>query len=138
MALRITLGLDESVIINGAVIKADRRRASISIHNKASVIRSTDIMTKDEAYNVSRSAYFQIQMMIINNSSDPELKKRVSDVLSKLYIAVSDETVKANILTAVNYLSTEDFYKALASLKPVIAYEDKISINAVDQDAALV
>lgn len=138
MALRITLGPDESVVVNGAVIKGDRKRTTISIHNKASVIRSSDILTKDEAYNVSRSAYFQIQMMIINNSDDPELKKRVSDILSKLYLAVSDEIVKTHILTAVNYLSTEDFYKALASLKPVVAYEDEVSGNKGEVDVGRV
>ena len=49
MALKLTLKPSERFVINGAVIENGERRITLTIQNRASILRSKDVIMPHEA-----------------------------------------------------------------------------------------
>jgi len=139
MPLRIKLKPNERVIVNGAVIRNDDKRTVITVENHSHVIRGSDFMVEDDATTPTKRAYFAIQMLLIDRSNIKHRKSEATAMLADLYTVFSSPEVQDAVMESVDHLGAEDFYKSLAALRPVMAYERtllSVPGGAVEERAA--
>lgn len=129
MPLRLSLKSGERVIVNGTVLRNDGRRTTLTVENHAQILRGKSVMTEDEANTPTKRAYFAIQSMLIDPSSK-ETGKKAMDFLAGLYAALSAGKERDAVLEAANLTAAGNCYKALAQLRPVIAYEAEVFTRA--------
>ncbi|OYD81124.1 flagellar biosynthesis repressor FlbT [Azospirillum brasilense] len=126
MALKLRLKPCERVVINGCVVQNENRRYTLTVSNFAQIIRGSDIMQEDEADTPVRRAYFVIQSMLLDPQAAEEYGSVVAGMMAKLYTAFMHPEMQDRIMQAMRNVSDRDYYKALACLRPVMAYEDSL------------
>lgn len=124
MALKLRLKPNERVVINGCVVQNENRRYTLTVSNFAQVIRGSDIMMEEEADTPARRAYFLIQSMLLDPRSADGIAERLTAMMAQLYAAFLHPGTRNNIMTAMQHVGERDYYKALAALRPVMAYEE--------------
>lgn len=129
MALKLRLKPCERVVINGCVVQNENRRYTLTVSNFAQIIRGSDIMQEDEADTPVRRAYFMIQSMLLDPQAAEQYGGVVAGMMAKLYTAFIHPEMQDRIMQAMRNVSDRDYYKALACLRPVMAYEDGL-LNA--------
>jgi flagellar protein FlbT len=125
MSLKITLKPNELIIVNGCVIKNSNRRHTMMIQNFADIIRGSDILSEEDADTPLKKVYFLIQTAFIETKTREKLIPYIQQQLAELFNIFSSD-IKDNIMKCANYVSVNDFYKALTELKPAIEYEKKL------------
>ena len=71
--LKITLRPRERVIVNGCVLRNGDRRQSITVENRADIVRESDLLdSKKQATPVSK-IYFLLQTALINPKAREEI-----------------------------------------------------------------
>jgi flagellar protein FlbT len=123
MPLKLKLAAHESLIVNGAVLVNGEYRASLIIRNFTHVMREKDVLREADADTPTRRLYFIIQTMLMQPPPPPNLVRTYNELFTQLRDAfVRPENLE--ILKTVNELvESGDYYKALAGLHPLIAYE---------------
>lgn len=132
MALKLRLKPNERVVINGCVVQNENRRYTLTVSNFAQVIRGSDIMMEEEADTPVRRAYFLIQSMLLDPKNADLLMERLTSMLAQLYAAFLEPRARNGIMTAVGHVGERDYYKAMAALRPVMAYEESLLSPARD------
>lgn len=123
MPLKIKLKPQERLIVNGCIIQNDDRRSMLTVHNMAQIIRSGDILRRDEADTAVKGVYYMIQMLLVGSDDPDATLKSAHDGIANLYKIIKNESIRGYLMEAGNHLSAGDCYKALRSMKPVIDYE---------------
>jgi len=137
MPLKLRLKPDEQLVVNGCVIQNGNRRHTLTIKNFAQVIRGDDLIAREEADTPAKIAYFLIQNVLIDQGCAKDNIPAAQRTLAKLYATFIDEDAKGAIMEAANHMSVADYYKALSSLRPVLAYEAAVIARAARaRDAA--
>ena len=123
MPLKLKLAAHESLIVNGAVLVNGDFRASLLIRNFTHVMREKDVLREADANTPTRRLYFVVQTMLMQPPPSGALMRTYEELLAQLRDAfVRPENLE--ILRRVGELvETGDYYKALAALHPLIAYE---------------
>jgi flagellar biosynthesis repressor protein FlbT len=124
MALKLRLKPNERVVINGCVVQNDARRHTLTISNFANVIRGSDILAEEDATTPARRAYFVIQSMLLDPKLSDTCGEIIASMLAKLYAALVRPEMQDAVMQTMQYVSERDYYKALACLRPVMAYEE--------------
>ena len=119
MALKITLGKNKSVIVNGAVITNAGSRATIVVENKADIIRASEIIQEEEADTPVKEVYFLIQSAIIHRNGRGLLHQEIQKRLAVL-VAHMGGSDQETMFKVSNLVSKEEFFKALMELKVII------------------
>lgn len=125
MSLKITLKPDETIVINGCVIKNSSKRHTMMVENFADIIRGADILKEDQANTPLKRVYFLIQTALIEVNLREKLVPHVQKQLAELF-NIFNSDVKNDIMRTANFVSVSDYYKALASLRPAIKYEAEL------------
>lgn len=125
MSLKLTLKPDELFVVNGCVMRNSNRRHTLIIENFADVIRGADLLSEETANTPVKQVYFLIQTALIEPTMREDLNPHIQKQLGKLFTVFGDE-MREKILTAANHVSTFDYYKALASLRSVAKYEERL------------
>ncbi|WP_207477334.1 flagellar biosynthesis repressor FlbT [Arenibaculum pallidiluteum] len=126
MALKLRLRPHERVVINGCVVQNAGRRYTLTIGNFAQIIRGCDLLQEDEADTPIRRAYFVIQSMLLDPKSVEQYGEVIAGMMAKLYVALPKAAHQEQILRAMDHVGERDYYKALACLRPVMAYEETV------------
>lgn len=126
MALKLRLKPNERVVINGCVVQNDNRRHTLTVSNFAQVIRGSEIMMEEEADTPARRAYFLIQSMLLDPRNADAMVSTLTAMLARLYAALMRPDMQDRIQQAVQHVGERDYYKALAALRPVMAYEETV------------
>jgi flagellar protein FlbT len=123
MPLKLKLAAHESLIVNGAVLVNGDFRASLLIRNFTHVMREKDVLQEADANTPTRRLYFIVQTMLMQPPPSGALVKTYEELLGQLREAyVRPENLE--VLRRVEELvQAGDYYKALAGLHPLIAYE---------------
>jgi flagellar protein FlbT len=123
MPLKLKLAAHESLIVNGAVLVNGEFRTSLIIRNFTHVMREKDVLREADANTPTRRLYFVIQTMLMQPPPPDELVQTYRELLEQLRHAyVRNENL--TILKEVDeQVESGDYYKALAKLHPLIAYE---------------
>ncbi len=123
MALRITLMPHEKILINGAVIQNGPRKTPLSILNLTDCLREADIMSADEATTPVSRLYYAIQMTIVDRAQRSEWEERANNYFLHLVKVFQSPDMIESLSKSAEFLADGNAYKALAKLRPVLAYE---------------
>lgn len=136
MSLKLKLRPDETVVVNGCLIKNGPRRNSLIIENFANIIREPDLMRRERATTPVKAIYYAIQSMLIAPTSVEGSIQEVQKTLAQIHRILPDECSRARVMEAANNISVFDFYKALACLRPLIKQEDEAEAEQAGAEAA--
>ncbi|HVJ56095.1 MAG TPA: flagellar biosynthesis repressor FlbT [Aliidongia sp.] len=122
MPLSIPLPAGAKVIINGAVIEnSGSSNISLTVHNKANILRDKDVLTQVEADTPAKEIYHSIQNAYLFEANRGEwlaVSALLMEQFERLVPAATD------ILTHVRELIVEDkLYNALRASRRLIALE---------------
>ncbi|GAB5388974.1 MAG: flagellar biosynthesis repressor FlbT [Alphaproteobacteria bacterium] len=127
MPLKVRLKPNEKVIINGAVISADERTATtVVLHNRASVLRSRDIMQPDDATTPAKRIYFQIMMMYIEPENKDTFMDDYMSFMTDLINMTTLDEVRTSLLLIYRDVSAGELYRALKTCRAIIKLEDEL------------
>lgn len=125
MPLRLTLKPDERIIVNGCVIRNASRRQTLTIENRADVVRGHDLLKESEAVTPVTRVYFMIQTVLVaaelREDFTPQIQKKLAELFTVFGADHTDSIVKA-----ANFVSLGDYYKALRELSGLIKYEHRL------------
>lgn len=140
MGLKLKLKPFEKFIVNGVVIENGRHRNTVTVANHAQVMTGRSIMQLEEANSPARRTYFAIQCMLIDPPRMAEHRRTYEMLIGPLSEAVTDTEMARHLAEAAAHVRDGDHYKALAALRPVIAYEadllgdDRVAAGATFAD----
>ena len=137
MALKIKLKPNEKLVINGCVVQNGPKRHSLTVMNFANIVRGDDLIAREEATTPLRAIYYAIQTLLINPNVVQDSLTEVQQALAKAYTLMHDVAAQDAIMMAANHVSTFDYYKALASLRPLVQREreEELAEEAVPEAA---
>ncbi|WP_262694969.1 flagellar biosynthesis repressor FlbT [Kordiimonas aquimaris] len=123
MALKLSLKPDEKLVINGAVIANADRRATLIVHNKASILREKDILQEENVNSPAKRIYFPIMLMYMdqanNNKYYDEFVLRMTEFMS----AISNPDAINDCVKISRDVMDKNYYKALMTCKKIIDFE---------------
>jgi flagellar protein FlbT len=130
MPLSIPLPAGAKVIINGAVIEnSGSANISLTVHNKANILRDKDVLTQLEANTPAKEIYHALQNAYLFESNRTEWLA-ISAVLMEQFTEVAP--VSRDIITHVRELIIDDkLYNALRASRRLIALEAGEPLEAV-------
>lgn len=123
MGLKLKLKPFEKFIVNGVVIENGRHRNTVTVANHAQVMTGRSIMQLEEANTPAKRTYFVIQCMLIDPPRMAEHRRNYEALMQQLRAALVDPDMSGHLAEAAAHVRDGDHYKALAALRPVIAYE---------------
>ena len=138
MSLKIDLKPGEKFIVNGAVLKAGKRRVSLILENEAMLLRSKDIMQEADANTPARRIYFTLMLLYISGG-DAEARQRFDGFLNDFLGVTSLREVRAALLEILRHVENGKIYLAMKTCKWLIDVEDKllkIASNRKNGDAS--
>ena len=92
MPLKINVKSGEKFVVNGAVMVAGSKGASLVLQNEATILLGKDVMQENEATTPSRRIYFSILVMYL----DQENVKNYRDTFM-----TSDDAMKFGLIDKV-------------------------------------
>ena len=122
MALRITLEPGKRIIVNGAVIENTGGSTTFKIHNKANVLRGSEVLTEADATTPARRLYHALQSAYLFEANRAEYLARFEAfVVDYVKAAPSAGDIATKTRKAV---AAGDYYGALKSARKFISHED--------------
>jgi flagellar biosynthesis repressor protein FlbT len=137
MSLKIDLKPGEKFIVNGAVLKAGKRRVSLILENEAILLRSRDIMQEAEANTPARRIYFSLMLLYISGG-DQVARARFDGFLNDFLGVTSLREIRAALLDILRHVENGKIYPAMKTCKWLIDVEAKllkIATNRKNGDA---
>ena len=126
MPLKLKLGANERLVVNGAVLVNGVYRTTLLVKNFAHIMREKDVLQEEDANTPTKRLYFLVQAMLMQPPPPDLLIETYRSVLEQLqdvYIKQDNISLLKDVDILVN---AGDYYKALAKLHPLIAYEAKL------------
>jgi flagellar protein FlbT len=123
MALRITLEPGKKIIINGAVIENTGSATTLKIHNKANVLRGTEVMTEADATTPARRLYHALQSAYLFEGNRKEYLARFERFVVDYVAAAPSALAIAD--QARKLVAAGDYYGALKAARKLIVHEDE-------------
>lgn len=126
MPLKVNIKPGEKFVVNGAVMVAGNKGASLVLQNEATLLLGKDIMQEDEADTPAKRIYFTILLMYLDDDgrSDyyPTFMKLVEDFME----ATTFGEVRRTLLHIVQDVNAQRYYRALKTCKALISYETQV------------
>jgi flagellar protein FlbT len=123
MPLKLKLGANERLVVNGAVLVNGAYRTTLMVRNYAHIMREKDVLQVEDANTPTKRVYLLIQSMLMMPPPPAELidsYRLAHGQLLACFVRAED----IELLHDVDRLVSEgDYYKALTRLHPLIAYE---------------
>lgn len=124
MALKLSLRPGEKLVINGAVIANGDRRASLILHNRASILREKDIMQEEDATTPARRIYFPLMLMYMEDGGNTskyydEFVLRMTEFMN---VITSPDLIDLCVQVS-KHVMDRNYYKGLLACKKIIAIE---------------
>jgi flagellar biosynthesis repressor protein FlbT len=126
MPLKLKLGANERLVVNGAVLVNGAYRTTLVVKNFAHIMREKDVLQEEDANTPTKRLYFLIQAMLMQPPPPDlllETYRSAHEQLQDVYIKQNNKAILQDVDLLVN---AGDYYKALAKLHPLIAYEAKL------------
>lgn len=134
MGLKLKLKPYEKFVVNGVVIENGRHRNTVTLANHAQVMTGRSILQPEEATTPVKRAYYAIQAMLIDPANMTGHQQVYEPLMAQLASAIRDPEMRRHLAEAQGFVRDGDHYKALAALRPVIAYEAMLLSDADQQD----
>jgi len=125
MALKLSLKPDERLVINGAVIANADRRATLIVHNKASILREKDILQEQDVNTPARRIYFPIMLMYMDQNQTEKYYEEFVVRMTEFMNAISTPEAIENCVKISRHVMEKNFYKALIVCKKLMVFEQE-------------
>lgn len=122
MSLKITLRDGEKMVINGAVVRSVGR-TEIHVENQASILRSRELMSPEEATTPARKLYFATMMAYIQPEQTEMYQDDILVLLGELLDAFEAPGAKAICAGFAREIALGNFYRALDECRALLEYE---------------
>ncbi|TNE66515.1 MAG: flagellar biosynthesis repressor FlbT [Alphaproteobacteria bacterium] len=125
MALKLSLKPDEKLVINGAVIANGDRRATLIVHNKASILREKDILQEDEVDTPAKRIYFPIMLMYMDGEQTGRYYDEFVLRMTEFMGAISSPSAIDLCVKISRDVMDRNYYRALINCKKLLAFEQE-------------
>jgi flagellar protein FlbT len=133
MPLKLKLGANERLVVNGAVLVNGAYRTTIVVRNYAHIMREKDVLQVEDANTPTKRVYLLVQSMLMTPPPTPEIVSAYRLAHGQLMGCFARQQ-DLELLEDVDRLVEEgDYYKALTRLHPLIAYE-AVLLNVPEQN----
>ncbi len=123
MALKLSLKPDERIVINGTVIANGDRRATLIVHNKASILREKDIMQEEEAITPAKRIYFSVMLMYMEDGKIDAYHDEFALRMTEFMNAINTPEAIELCIAMSREVMNNNYYKALMAGKKLVAFE---------------
>ncbi len=138
MPLKLNIKPGEKFVVNGAVMVAGKKGASLVLQNEATILLGKDIMQEEEANTPAKRIYFTILVMYLDQDNASQYKETFMRLVEDFMEATTFADVRRTLLHIVQDVNTGKYYRALKTCKAVVSYEAeifKISLGADGEEA---
>ena len=126
MPLKLNVKPGEKFVVNGAVMVAGSKGASLVLQNEATILLGKDIMQEEEASTPAKRIYFAILLMYFDASGRDSIKPTFMGLLEDFMEATTFAAVRKTLLHILQDVNSGKFYRALKTCKALIAYEEQV------------
>lgn len=123
MGLKLKLRPFEKFVVNGVVIENGSHRNTLTVANHAQVMTGRSILQAEEATTPVKRTYYAIQAMLIDPAGMEGHRRVYDPLIAQVMEAIREPEMARHLRDAAGFVDTGNHYKALAALRPVIAYE---------------
>lgn len=123
--LRLHLSRDERLFLNGTVVSLDRR-ATLSLHARASFLRGRNVMQADEATTPLRGLYFTVQRMLLAPDDAASAALEAGSRSEALLAAVATPALVEGLVDAREALREGRPFAAMRGIKALFPIEDRM------------
>lgn len=126
MPLKINVKPGEKFVVNGAVMVAGKKGASLVLQNEATILLGKDIMQEEEANTPAKRIYFTILLMYLDQDESDQYRGVFLELVESFLEATTFKEVRMTLLNIVQDVNEKRFYRALKTCKALMAYEAEI------------
>lgn len=126
MPLKINVKPGEKFVVNGAVMVAGKKGASLVLQNEATILLGKDIMQEEDANTPAKRIYFTILLMYLDQDRPDEYRGLFLELVESFLEATTFKEVRMTLLNIVQDVNEKRFYRALKTCKALMSYEDEI------------
>ncbi|NVJ97576.1 MAG: flagellar biosynthesis repressor FlbT [Alphaproteobacteria bacterium] len=123
MALKLSLKPDEKLVINGAVIANADRRATLIVHNKASILREKDILQEEDIDTPAKRIYFPIMLMYMDQGQVNKYYEEFVVRMTEFMNAISTPSAVELCVSISRDVMDKNYYRALMNCKKLMNFE---------------
>jgi flagellar protein FlbT len=123
MSLKLTLKPSEKFIVNGAVLQNGDRRVTITIENRASILREKDIMMPEDAVTPARRIYFAIMMLYLEETENSGYADDFVGRMTEFMNAISSPEAVQDCVEIIQNVHSGKYYKALHICRKLFPFE---------------
>ena len=125
MALKLSLKPNEKLVINGAVIANADRRATLIVHNKASILREKDILQEEEVDTPVKRIYFPVMLMYMDEANYDKYYDEFVLRMTEFMNAISTPEAIDNCIEVSRNVMAKNYYAALLRCKKLLKFESE-------------
>ena len=124
--LAVKLKPGERLVVNGAVLYNGNTRNVLYFANRASILRERDVMQVEQAVTPTGRVYFTVQLMLLNPEDVDSYIATFEQLMTGLLRSFKSPPILKGLTDCAYWVGQADYYKALATLRPVLDYETKL------------
>jgi flagellar biosynthesis repressor protein FlbT len=132
MSLRIELRPGEEIIINGALLVAEKRRVNLRLLKGAQFLRGRDFMREEDANTPIKRIYYTVMQLCLN-SEDPKLQPRLHDLIAEHMASHRRRDIHEMCESVKRDVAAGRYYQALKTCKRLDGKSDpsqQVSMNS--------
>ena len=126
MPLKINVKSGEKFVVNGAVMVAGSKGASLVLQNEATILLGKDVMQEKEATTPSRRIYFSILVMCLDQENVKNYRDAFMSYVEDFMDATTFSEVRRTLLHIVEDVNSGNYYRAMKTCKVLMNYEDEM------------
>ena len=126
MPLKINVKSGEKIVVNGAVMVARSKGASLVLQNEATILLGKDVMQEKEATTPSRRIYFSILVMYLDQENVKNYRDAFMSYVEDFMDATTFSEVRRTLLHIVEDVNSGSYYRAMKTCKVLMNYEDEM------------
>lgn len=126
MPLKLNVKPGEKFVVNGAVMVAGNKGASLVLQNEATILLGKDIIQEHEADTPAKRIYFTILLMYLDVENSENYKQQFLQFIEDFMQATTFRDVRRTLLHIVDEVHSKRFYRALKTCRSLIKYEEEL------------
>ena len=126
MPLKVNIKPGEKFIVNGAVMVAGNKGASLILQNEATILLGKDIMQEEDANTPAKRIYFSILLMYLDEIDRKKYYPMFMKLVEDFMEATTFAEVRKTLLHIVQDVNAAKFYRALKTCKALMNYESEV------------
>jgi flagellar biosynthesis repressor protein FlbT len=123
--LKLKLRPDEQILINGAIIQNGKHQVELTVKTSGTkILRLRDSIHPDDANTPVKRVCYIAQMAVAGEVTEAQAYIEFVSGVTALQNVFTDEGSQQIMRDALSQAESYNFYKAMQSMRKLIAYED--------------